>query len=171
MDTHNLAEKSLKFTKGFKNFITRGNVINLAVAVVIGQLFAKIVSSLVADVIMPPFSLLFGYTSALKDLRFKIKGDVYLNYGNFLQNVLEFIMLSFVIYSILTIFIHTAKKTPDTSKNETATILKSLKQEVALLKEIKEILQHPPSNQQPSNNKKTKKNHSQQTSSKGLFNK
>ncbi|MBS2126151.1 large conductance mechanosensitive channel protein MscL ['Fragaria x ananassa' phyllody phytoplasma] len=157
IDTHNLAEKSLKFTKGFKNFITRGNVMNLAVAVVIGQLFAKIVSSLVVDIIMPPFSLLFGYTSALKDLRFKIKGDVYLNYGNFLQNILEFVMLSFVIYSILTIFIRTSKKTSDTSKNETATILKSLKEEVTLLKEIKEILQQLPNKKQLINNKKTKK--------------
>ncbi|AGL90722.1 Putative large-conductance mechanosensitive channel [Candidatus Phytoplasma australiense] len=128
----------MTFFQGFKNFITRGNVINLAVAVVIGQLFSKIVSSLVADIMMPPFSLLFNETKGLQGLKWCIKEDVYMNYGIFLQNILEFVIFSFAIYLILTIFSRTKLEKP---KSELKLILESLQKEITLLQEIKNNLQ------------------------------
>ncbi|CCP88184.1 large conductance mechanosensitive channel protein MscL [Candidatus Phytoplasma solani] len=140
INTHNLTAKSLSFVQGFKNFIARGNVLNLAVAVVIGQLFSKIVSSLVADIIMPPFSLLFHRTNTLKDWKWQIKDNIYMNYGLFLQNILEFFILAFVIYAILTVFSHYQTKEKIKPKSELTLILESLNKEIVLLEEMKTIL-------------------------------
>ncbi|PEH36446.1 mechanosensitive ion channel protein MscL [New Jersey aster yellows phytoplasma] len=130
----------MEFAKGFKAFIARGNVINLAVAVVIGQLFAKIVSSLVADIIMPLFSLLFNYTGALKDLKFTIKANTYLCYGNFLQTILEFLLLSFIIYTILTLMSWKNPLQKEKTDKNMLLLQQSLNKEIALLEEIKNIL-------------------------------
>lgn len=85
----------------FKTFINRGNVIDLAVGVVIGTAFGKIVSSLVADIIMPPIGLItkgVNFTS----LKFQLGGDpaapVTINYGNFLQTTLDFLIVAFAIF-------------------------------------------------------------------------
>ena len=140
IENYNFTSKSLQFAKGFKAFIARGNVINLAVAVVIGQLFAKIVSSLVADIIMPLFSLLFNYTGALKDLKFALKVDTYLGYGNFLQTILEFLLLSFTIYTILTLMSWKNPLPKDKIDTNMLLLQQSLNKEIALLEEIKDIL-------------------------------
>ncbi|MBS2993973.1 large conductance mechanosensitive channel protein MscL ['Santalum album' aster yellows phytoplasma] len=140
IENYNFTSKSLQFAKGFKAFIARGNVINLAVAVVIGQLFAKIVSSLVADIIMPLFSLLFNYTGALKDLKLEIKANTYLGYGNFLQTILEFLLLSFIIYTILTLISWKNPLQKDKVDKNMLLLQQSLDKEIALLEEIKDIL-------------------------------
>ncbi|WP_349401977.1 large-conductance mechanosensitive channel MscL [Candidatus Phytoplasma solani] len=148
VNTQSLATKSLTFAQGFKNFITRGNVINLAVAVIIGQLFSKIVSSLAVDIIMPPFSLLFNKTKSLKDFKWHIKEDIYMNYGIFLQNILEFIILAFAIYTILTIFLRFQNKKQIKSKSELMLILEGLNKEIDLLREIKITLKQNHNNKQ-----------------------
>jgi len=87
----------------FKEFAMKGNVIDLAVGVIIGGGFNKIVSSLVDDVIMPPVGLMLGGTN-FKDLSITLKEAsgtapaVLLKYGNFLQTVLDFAILAFVIF-------------------------------------------------------------------------
>ena len=86
----------------FKEFAMKGSVIDLAVGVVIGAAFGKIVSSLVADVIMPPIGLLVGNVN-FSDLALKIgtdpKGkDVLLKYGLFIQTVFEFAIIAFVLF-------------------------------------------------------------------------
>ncbi len=78
--------------KEFKDFAMRGNVIDLAVGVIIGGVFGKIVASLVADVIMPPIGLLVDGVE---------KAAVTLNYGNFLQVTFDFIIVTFAIFMFI----------------------------------------------------------------------
>jgi len=78
--------------KEFKDFAMRGNVIDLAVGVIIGGVFGKIVASLVADVIMPPIGLLVDGVE---------KAAVTLNYGNFLQVTFDFIIVAFAIFMFI----------------------------------------------------------------------
>jgi len=86
----------------FKEFAMKGSVIDLAVGVVIGAAFGKIVSSLVADVIMPPIGQLIGNVN-FSDLAVKIGTDpkgkeVLLKYGVFIQTVFEFVIIAFVLF-------------------------------------------------------------------------
>src|SRR3954465_5030974 len=86
----------------FKEFAMKGSVIDLAVGVVIGAAFGKIVSSLVADVIMPPIGQLIGNVN-FSDLAVQIGTDpkgkeVLLKYGVFIQTVFEFIIIAFVLF-------------------------------------------------------------------------
>lgn len=92
------AKKELKgFTRGFKKFIARGNIIDLAVALVIGGAFGKIVTSFVNDIILPPIGLVLGGVK-FSELSAHIGNNVYINYGNFIQMIIEFIVISFAIY-------------------------------------------------------------------------
>lgn len=90
----------------FKTFAMRGNVIDMAVGIVIGGAFGKIVSSFVADVIMPPIGLLIGGVN-FSNLLITIKnatGDaaaVTLNYGKFIQTVVDFIIIAFAIFMVI----------------------------------------------------------------------
>ncbi len=89
----------------FKEFAVKGNVIDLAVGVIIGGAFGKIVSSLVDDVIMPPIGLALGGVN-FKELAIKLKDAsadgkipaVMIKYGAFIQNVLDFAILAFIIF-------------------------------------------------------------------------
>jgi len=89
--------------KEFKEFAMRGNVIDLAVGVVIGTAFGKIVSSFVSDVIMPPIGVLTGGVN-FADLAFVLKeateesASVTLNYGTFLNTLIDFIIIAFAIF-------------------------------------------------------------------------
>lgn len=101
-----------QFFKDFKAFITKGNVLDMAVGVVIGSAFSKIVNSLVADIIMPLVGILLGginvtdwkwvispaqYDAAGKLLR----EESALTYGNFIQVVLEFLIIAFSVFAAL----------------------------------------------------------------------
>jgi large conductance mechanosensitive channel len=89
----------------FKEFAMKGNVIDLAVGVVIGAAFGKIVASLVADVIMPPIGLIIGGIN-FSDLAVKLGTDpagkaVLLKYGSFGQTIFEFLIIAFVIFMMI----------------------------------------------------------------------
>jgi large conductance mechanosensitive channel len=89
----------------FKEFAMRGNVIDLAVGVVIGAAFGKIVSSLVGDVVMPALSPILGSVN-FSDLAVRIASDaqgkpVLLKYGTFLQTILEFLIIAVSIFVVL----------------------------------------------------------------------
>src|SRR5271157_3389971 len=104
--------------KDFREFIMRGNVLDLAVAVIIGAAFGKIVTSLVNDIIMPPLGLALknvDFTNLFIDLsgghyatlaQAKAAGDATINYGSFINNVIDFLIVAFVIF----LMIHTANK-------------------------------------------------------------
>ena len=96
----------MSMVKEFKEFIMRGNVIDLAVGIVIGAAFGKIVSSLVADIIMPPLGLLIGgvnFTELKVVLGPPLSGGepVTLNYGNFIQVLFDFVIVAFAIFLVV----------------------------------------------------------------------
>lgn len=87
----------------FKEFAVRGNVIDMAVGVIVGTAFGKIVSSLVSDVVMPPIGALLGGVN-FSDLAFTVKAAadgapaVVIAYGKFTQTVIDFVIIAFVIF-------------------------------------------------------------------------
>ena len=93
----------MKLWDEFKKFAFKGNVVDMAVGVVIGNVFGKIVSSLVNDIIMPPIGLLIGQVN-FSDLMIVLKeaeGEtpaVTINYGMFIQNILDFLIVAFSIF-------------------------------------------------------------------------
>lgn len=98
----------MTFFKQFKEFAVRGNVLDLAVGVIIGAAFGKIVSSFISDVVMPPLGLLVGgvdvkhlslvLKEASRDSTGAVVEAVTLNYGMFIQNVVDFTFIAFVIF-------------------------------------------------------------------------
>ena len=113
--------KKSTFLKDFKAFIMRGNVIDMAVGVIIGGAFSKIVSSLVNDVIMPLLGLLVGEVS-FADLKWVMKAAtvdadgtvlteaVTLNYGQFLQNIFDFLLIALCIFAAIRIVSNVTKR-------------------------------------------------------------
>jgi large conductance mechanosensitive channel len=96
--------------KEFREFAIRGNVVDLAVAVIIGGAFGKIVSSLVDNIIMPLVGLLIGGVD-FKNLAFTV-GSAKLEYGLFIQNVVDFIIVAFVIFLMVRAINSTKKPAP-----------------------------------------------------------
>jgi large conductance mechanosensitive channel len=85
--------------KEFRNFIVRGNVLDLAVAVIIGGAFGKIITSLVTDIIMPLIGLLIGGID-FSGLAFTV-GKATMTYGNFINNVINFLVIALVIFLLI----------------------------------------------------------------------
>lgn len=85
--------------KEFKEFISKGNVLDLAVGVIVGGAFGKIVTSLVDDIIMPIIGLIIGGID-FSGLSFKI-GDATVKYGMFIQNVVNFLIIAFSIFLVV----------------------------------------------------------------------
>jgi large conductance mechanosensitive channel len=103
----------MNITKEFRDFAARGNVIDLAVGVIIGAAFGKIVTSLVNDVIMPPIGLVLGHVD-FSNLFISLSGAHYdsvaaakqagaptINYGLFINNVIDFLIVAFVIFMLV----------------------------------------------------------------------
>lgn len=116
----------------FKKFAMKGNVIDLAVGVIIGGAFGKIVSSLVADVIMPIIGILLGgvkFTNLMINI-----GKTELRYGQFIQNVVDFFIIAFSIFLFVK-FINRFKK-----KEEPAPVVEKIDRQEELLAEIRDLL-------------------------------
>jgi len=134
----------MSLLKEFKDFAVRGNVIDLAVAVIIGGAFGKIIASLVADVIMPPIGLLVGGVN-FTDLKWEMKAaevvdginkaPVTMNYGSFLQITFDFIIVAFVIFMVIKSINKFGKK-----KEEIPTPSATPSNEELLLTEIRDLL-------------------------------
>lgn len=104
-----------KFFADFKNFISKGRVVDMAVGVVVGTAFSAIVNSLVNDIIMPPIGVAIGGVN-FKDLKAEIKPAIYdtagkitkeavtWNYGNFIQTIINFLIIALCMFVILRIF-------------------------------------------------------------------
>ena len=128
----------------FKQFAMKGNVIDLAVGVIIGAAFSKIVDSLVQDIIMPPIGKLFGgldfanyyvplngqaYGLALAEAK---KGGAVLAYGNFLTVALNFLILAFIIFQMVRMINRLQKPAPVATP--------STPEDITLLREIRDSL-------------------------------
>ena len=126
--------------KEFKDFAMKGNVIDMAVGIVIGGAFGKIIGSLVTDVIMPPIGILLGGVD-FSNLSLVIKEAtegaeaVTLNYGVFINTVVEFTIIAFAIFMVIK-GINSAKK----KEEEKPTELPKPSEEVLLLKDIRDAL-------------------------------
>ena len=123
--------------KEFKEFIMKGNVVDLAVGVVIGTAFGKIVTSFVSDIIMPPIGLLLGGVDfsnlviTLKEAGEKTAA-VTINYGLFLKTIIDFIIIALVIFLVIKGMNKLRRK--NTAKEE------EVVNEVGLLTEIRDLL-------------------------------
>lgn len=121
-----------KFISEFKEFISKGNVIDMAVGVIIGGAFGKIVTSLVNDIIMPLVGILIGghdFTGLTLNV-----GSASIKYGTFLQNVVDFLIVAFCIFVFIKIINKFKKK--EVKKEETP----KKSDEVLLLEEIRDLL-------------------------------
>ena len=126
----------------FKKFISRGNVVDLAVGVVVGGAFSKIVTSLVDNIIMPLVGIIIGGIDFTK-LEFTLF-DVKVQYGLFLQNVVDFLIIAFCIFMVVKLI----NKVTHKKKEEPKPPVKS--DEVKLLEEIRDLMKKE-------NKKETKK--------------
>lgn len=135
-----------KFLQEFKEFAMKGNVMDMAVGVIIGGAFGKIISSIVADVIMPPIGLLVGGVN-FTDLKLELKpaeivdgveqaAAVTLNYGNFLQSAFDFIIIAFSIF----LFIKMITKLNRKKEEEAPAAPAEPTKEEQLLTEIRDLL-------------------------------
>ena len=97
-----------KFIKEFREFINRGNVMDMAVGIIIGGAFTSIVSSLVDDIINPILGLFGGMN--FDQLKWNILGEVTLNYGKFISAVLNFLIMALVIFTIMRVMNSAAEK-------------------------------------------------------------
>lgn len=137
----------MSFLKEFKTFAMKGNVVDMAVGIIIGGAFGKIVSSLVSDIIMPPLGLLIGGMN-FKNLVIHLKpagvdaaGNatqaVNINYGNFIQTGLDFIIIAFSIFLFIKT-INSLRHKHETPPAPPASPVPT--KEEALLTEIRDIL-------------------------------
>ena len=131
-----MAKKKLdKVSKGmgeFKQFISRGNVVDMAVGVIIGGAFGKIVTSLVNDIIMPLIGMLLGGLN-FSELSVHI-GDAYIHYGLFIQSVIDFLIIAFCIFMMIKLFEKFKRK----EEEKPSSPVKS--DEAILLEEIRDLL-------------------------------
>jgi large conductance mechanosensitive channel len=104
-----------KWMHGFTAFIRRGNVVDLAVGVMIGAAFGQIVTSFVADVITPPLGLLLGKVK-FSELKVHLGGPpeapVTINYGNFIQALLDFLLVALVLFFVISLVNRLHRKPP-----------------------------------------------------------
>ncbi len=128
--------------KEFKEFIARGNVMDLAVGVIIGGAFGKIVTSLVDDILMPLIGMLMGGID-FTGLSAKI-GEAEITYGNFIQNILDFLIVAFCIFLIIKLVNRASEKMEKLSKKKKEEVVveeePKKSDEVVLLEEIRDLL-------------------------------
>lgn len=123
-----------KFLQEFQTFIKRGNVLELAVAVIIGGAFGKIVTSFVTDIFTPLLGLLLGGVN-FSALSFKV-GEAVITYGNFIQSVIDFLIIAFAVFMVVRT-VNTLQKRQD---NKEAVLPPLPPPEVILLTEIRDLL-------------------------------
>jgi len=126
--------------KEFRDFISKGNVLDLAVAVIIGAAFGKIVTSFVNDILMPPIGILMGGVD-FKDLSVVLQdavGEVpavTLNYGMFIQNVIDFLIIALCVFLVVKVANNLSKK-----KEEAPAAPPAPTKDQELLSEIRDLL-------------------------------
>jgi len=130
----------MSLVKEFKEFAMKGNVVDLAVAVIIGAAFGKIVGSFVNDILMPPLGVLLGGID-FKDLKYVMidavdkKAAVTINYGMFVQTVIDFLIIAFAIFMMIKAMTMAKKK-----EVEVPSAPPALPAEQVLLTEIRDLL-------------------------------
>ena len=147
-----MTNKGKKFLTEFKEFALKGNVLDLAIGVIIGGAFNKIVSSLVSDIIMPPIGAITGGVD-FKDLKYVLKPAtelteaVTLNYGAFIQNVVDFLIIALSIFVFVKVITVLNRKKEEEVVEEAKVEEPKLTVEQELLTEIRDLLKENHSEQ------------------------
>ena len=143
-----------KFFADFKAFAMKGNIIDMAVGVIIGGAFGKIVTSFVADIITPLLGILLGNVS-FADLKWVIKPEITeeidgvitvvekelaLTYGNFIQNVIDFLIIALSIFIVLRVIMSVKKAFEKKKEEEAAAAPPAPSEELVTLREIRDLL-------------------------------
>jgi large conductance mechanosensitive channel len=123
-----------KILNEFKDFIARGNVIDLAVGVIVGSAFGKIVTSLVSDILMPIIGVILGGID-FTNLTIKFN-DATIYYGNFIQNIVDFLIVAFCIF----MFVKAINALTSKTKKKEVKEEPKKSDEVILLEEIRDLL-------------------------------
>ena len=131
IDKKKIIEKGSNTVKEFRNFISKGNVVDLAVGVIIGTAFGKIVTSLVNDILMPLVGIVIGGID-FTNLTLKVK-DATINYGIFIQNIIDFLIVALCIF----VFVKVISKF---NKKEEVKEEKKKDEQILLLEEIRDLL-------------------------------
>ncbi len=126
----------MKIINEFKEFIARGNVMDMAVGVVMGAAFKAIIDSLVADIITPFISVLTGKVN-IAELKLVISEQLTIPYGNFLQNIINFIVIAFAVFMMVKV-VNGVHKKFEKKKEEEAVAAGPTTEE--LLAEIRDLL-------------------------------
>ena len=127
-----------KIINEFKEFISKGNVLDLAVGVIIGGAFQKIVTSLVNDILMPLLGIVIGGLD-FTDLTLKFK-DAIIHYGLFIQNIIDFLLMAFCIFIIIKLFNNIRNKLEKKEEKKEQIIEPIKSKEEMLLEEIRDLL-------------------------------
>ncbi len=127
--------KSKGLIDEFKTFVKRGNVIDLAVGVIIGSAFSSIVSSLVDDILMPLLGVIIGGYDFTK-LSIEI-GESIIKYGMFIQNIINFLIIAFCVFLVIKILNKLENHKEEVKKEE-----KVKSDEIILLTEIRDLLKN-----------------------------
>ena len=122
-------KKVSKTVNEFKDFISKGNVIDMAVGVIIGSAFGKIVTSVVNDILMPLLGVIIGGID-FTGLTLKVK-DATITYGNFIQNIIDFVIVALCIFIFIKLISKFRKKEEEKPKKD---------ETVVLLEEIRDLL-------------------------------
>ena len=125
-------DKEKKVVNEFKEFISKGNIVDMAVGVIIGSAFGKIVSSLVNDIFMPLIGIIIGGLDFSK-LALTV-GDAVISYGVFIQNVVDFLIIALCIFMMIKVLAKFKKK--EEVKSEEVKV----DEKVVLLREIRDLL-------------------------------
>ena len=118
--------------KEFKDFATRGNIFDMAIGIIIGGAFQKIVTSLVNDIVMPSISIVTGKVD-FSTLAFTV-GDVSIKYGNFITAIIDFLIIALCIFMMIKVLAKFKKK--EEVKPEEVKV----DEKVVLLREIRDLL-------------------------------
>jgi large conductance mechanosensitive channel len=134
----------MSFAKEFREFAVKGNVVDMAVGIIIGAAFGKIVSSLVADVIMPPIGWMIGgvdFSDLVVSLPAIIEGKdaVTIAYGKFLQTILDFTIVAFAIFMVIK-GLNRMKRTEEVAAPAVPAPEPAPSKEELLLTEIRDLL-------------------------------
>ena len=128
----------MKLFDDFKKFISRGNVIDMAVGVIMGTAFTKIINSLVTNVVTPAISILTGKIN-VAEMAYNYSEEIVIGYGQFLQAIIDFLMISVCVFTMVKIITGVREKFEKKAEEEPAPEPKP-SEEVLLLSEIRDLL-------------------------------
>ena len=140
--------------KEFKEFATRGNIFDMAIGIIIGGAFQKIVTSLVNDVVMPTISIITGKVD-FSTLEFTI-GDISIKYGNFITSIIDFLIIAFSIFIAIRSANKINKKLADTAKGNFEKISKKNKEKLEELSKKSKIIKKKEKEEEPAPEPTTK---------------